>query len=126
MLTWLLEVAWVLQHSTRTQLSLVTAFVSFFGMLLLGHHMASGIEFSGPLAALTDSFREADLPPTAVPTKPPQIRRRRWSFLSRYMHAARMYAQPHYAMPPVSAKTVALLRHLTSEPQASHTLKFIM
>lgn len=59
MLTWLLEVAWVLQHSTRTQLSLMAAFVSFFGMLLLGHHMAAGIEFSEPLAALTDPFREA-------------------------------------------------------------------
>lgn len=58
MLTRLIEVAWVLQHSTRTQLALMAAFVSFFGMLLLGNHMAGDIEFSGPLAALTDPFRE--------------------------------------------------------------------
>lgn len=59
MLAWLLEVAWVLQHSTRTQLSLAAGLVSFFGMLLLGAQMATGIEFSGPPAALTEPFREA-------------------------------------------------------------------
>jgi len=53
MADWFAEILFVLSYSWRTQVALALAVISFFGALLLGHFMVSGLEFHGPLAPLT-------------------------------------------------------------------------
>lgn len=51
--------AWVvLCYSTRTQLAIAFGAVFFIGILLLGQTLVGGLEFQGPLAALTDVIRD--------------------------------------------------------------------
>lgn len=55
---WLAEVLVVVSYSGRTQFALLMAVVSFFGILLLGQHMVTGVHFDGPLTPLTEVIQE--------------------------------------------------------------------
>lgn len=52
------EFLFILSQSKKTQLFLALAVFAPLGILLLGAHMAEGLQFSGPLAPYTDFFRE--------------------------------------------------------------------
>lgn len=51
--------AWiVLCYSTRAQLAIICGAVFFVGILLTGQSLVGGLELHGPLAPLTEVFRD--------------------------------------------------------------------
>ena len=58
MAAWWAECLYVLACSRKTQVALALAVISFFGTLLLGHYIVSGVEFRGPLASLTGAMQD--------------------------------------------------------------------
>lgn len=52
------EFLFVVAHSTRTQLALLCAVVFPIGIWIVGEHLTGNLEFSGPLAQLTEIVRE--------------------------------------------------------------------
>lgn len=58
MVNWFMEFLLVLSYSRRTQVALVLSVVSFFGALLLGEQLVSGVELHGPLAPLTGVLQD--------------------------------------------------------------------
>lgn len=58
MADWWAECLYVLAYSRKTQVALALAVISFFGTLLLGHYIVSGMAFHGPLAPLTGAIQD--------------------------------------------------------------------
>lgn len=48
----------VLTYSTKTQMAVMFGLAFFVGTLIAGDYFASHLEFHGPLAPLTEMFRE--------------------------------------------------------------------
>ncbi|MDX1916244.1 MAG: hypothetical protein SFU55_11730 [Methylophilus sp.] len=51
------ELLITLMYSRRALLAIVFGVLFFFGILMLGHHLANNLRFNGPFAPLADAIR---------------------------------------------------------------------
>ena len=51
------EFVFVMSYSVKTCMALILGVVFFFGILMLGHHYAETLHFSGLMAPLADAVR---------------------------------------------------------------------